>query len=345
MLGSTHARDLTGSWVFSENLLTVLLRVAVLAVAGALLAAGGADAAPSARPDTVPALDGWRGAEGTFVLRRDARVVVRARDRAALLGEARVLAADLTELTGRRVTVTAKRTARARAGDVVLGRTKDPALGSEGYRLRIGRSFDILAPAATGAFYGGRTLLQLRRAGTPIPRGRARDVPRYPERALMVDNGRVFYSRTWLEQRIEELASLKLNMLHLHISDNQGFRIESTTHPEAVTPPFLTHADIRRLVRVARRNHVTLVPEIDAPGHMEAALRAHPELRRRARSCSTSSTSLRRCSPAPTGTRARTSTSACSRARPTSTATRSSSSTRTRSTARARTARTPCSTS
>jgi len=94
----------------------------------------------------------------------------------------------------------------------------------------------------------------------------------------MIDDGRKFYSRRWLEARIAELGALKLNMLHLHLSDNEGFRIESRSRPEAVTRPALSRADVRALVAAARRNHVTIVPEIDAPGHMTAALRSHPEL-------------------------------------------------------------------
>jgi hexosaminidase len=241
-------------------------------VAGLALAAaaGGAEA----RPVTVPALQRFAPSGGSFVLPRDARVVVRRRDRRALLTEARTLAEDLGAPAGRRVALGT----RPRRGDVVLRRSRDRTLGEEGYRLDVARTFAISAHRPAGAFYGGRTLLQLVRGGDPIPRGRGRDAPLYPERGLMIDNGRAFYSRRWLERRIEELGALKLNMLHLHLSDDQGFRIESRSHPEAVTPPALGHGDIRRLVAVGRRHHVTLLPEIDAPGHLTAALRAHPEL-------------------------------------------------------------------
>jgi hexosaminidase len=224
----------------------------------------------------VPALESWRGGQGSFELRHDARVVVRSRDRGRLWGEARTLATDLARRTG--LPIEADTGGWARRGDVLLTRVRSHRLGSEGYRLRIGASFEILAPTRAGAFYGGRTLLQLVAAGRRIRRGRAIDRPLYPQRALMIDNGRRFYPRAWLERRIAELADLKLNVLHLHLSDNEGFRIESRSHPEAVTAPFLSRADVARLVAVARRRHVTLVPEIDAPGHMRAALRAHPEL-------------------------------------------------------------------
>jgi hexosaminidase len=233
--------------------------------------------AQDARPATVPALQQWTASGGTFAPRDDLRVVIRRSQRAALRGEGRTLAEDLARLLRRPVRLTIGR--RARRGDVLLALTdRDPALGSEGYALRIGRAFTILGATSTGAFYGGRTLMQLLRGGAPIRRGRARDWPRYRERGLMIDNGRAFYSREWLERRIAELAGLKLNVLHLHFSDNEGFRIRSESHPEAVTEPALSKDDVRRLVAVAKRHHVMLVPELDAPGHMRAALRAHPEL-------------------------------------------------------------------
>jgi len=228
----------------------------------------------------IPALRAWTPSPtgGTFALRPDARIVIRHRDRTVLRAEARQLAADLGVLTKRRVATTARRGARARTGDVVLGRTAgDGDLGDEGYALRIGRAFTITAPTTAGAFYGGRTLLQLAKGQQRIPRGRGRDRPRYPERGLMVDAGRKAYSPRWLADHIRELAYLKLNYLHLHLSDHQGFRIESNSHPEIVSPEHLTKAQVRELLALAKRHHVTVVPEIDMPGHMTAALAPHPE--------------------------------------------------------------------
>ena len=94
----------------------------------------------------------------------------------------------------------------------------------------------------------------------------------------MVDVGRKYFTPGWLRARVRELAWLKLNYLHLHLSDNQGFRIESDRHPEVVSDRYLTKAEVRALIELARRHHIVVVPEIDMPGHMEAALRAHPEL-------------------------------------------------------------------
>ena len=240
----------------------------VLAALAALLApAAVAHAVPNPRPFTVPAVREWSGGEGTFLLGRRARVVA---DR-ALRDEARTLARDL------RLPYTARAGTRPRRGDIVLRRGRAPG-GGEGYVLRLGSVATVTASATAGAYYGGRTLLQLLSDNLPTPRGVARDWPRYPERGLMVDNGRKFFTPGWLEARVRELGALKLNLLHLHFSDNQGFRIRSDKHPEVVTEPALSKADVRRLLRIAARHHVTVVPEIDVPGHLRAALRAHPEL-------------------------------------------------------------------
>ena len=235
----------------------------LLGLAGLVVAlATPAHAAENARPETVPAVRHWQGGKGEFRLRDDARVVGPKK-------EARLLARDLG--------IDAAPKATARRGDVVLA--KGRSRGDEGYVLKLGRTATITARTAAGRFYGGRTLVQLLdNEDRSAPRGRARDWPRYPERGLMIDNGRQFFSRAWLTERIKELAGLKLNLLHLHFSDNQGFRLESETHPEIVSDPHLTKADVRKLVAVARRHHVTIVPELDAPGHLEAALAPHPEL-------------------------------------------------------------------
>ena len=216
----------------------------------------------------VPTLQVWHPSGGEFKLRPDARVVVRPAERKALRAAARTLAADLGSRTA----------SRTRRGDILLTLTsRDRELGDEGYSLRVGRVFTIAARAPAGAFYGGRTLLQMRRLGGPIPRGRGRDFPRFRERGMMIDDGRAFFSEAWLERRVRALSDLKLNLLHLHFSDDQGFRIESKTHPEMVTRPALSQDEVRRLVAYAQTRHVTIVPEIDMPGHMTAILAKHPE--------------------------------------------------------------------
>jgi hexosaminidase len=85
------------------------------------------------------------------------------------------------------------------------------------------------------------------------------------------------FSTRWLRSHVRDLAYLKMNYLHLHFSDNEGWRIESETHPEIVSDPHLSKAEVRELIELAARHHITVVPEIDMPGHMTAALAPYPE--------------------------------------------------------------------
>lgn len=251
----------------------------IVAMSGCLLAPSAGAAAVGERPQTIPALQDWDGGTGTWRLRHQPLITTRCGD-SALRGEARLLARDLAAVSRRAVEV-ADCGVRPRRGDVALARARRARLPKEGYRLRIGRALEVAAPQTAGVFYGGRTILQLIRGGEPIPRGRARDWPLYPERGLMVDVGRQYFTPRWIRAHIRELAWLKLNYLHLHLSDDLGFRIESRTHPEIVSADHLTKKAVRRILAVAERYHVTVVPEIDMPGHMGAALAQHPELQLR----------------------------------------------------------------
>ena len=255
-------------------------RAALMILALVLALAPEAQARADERPQTIPALQQWRAAAGEWELGGQARVLIAPAERRRLRPIAAVFASDLRRLTGEPPAIVAARGAAARGGDIVLKLgARDPRLGREGYAMRVGDVITIRGRRPAGAFYGTRTVLQLLHQRRTIPAGRARDWPRYPERGLMVDAGRKYFTPAWFRDRIRELAYLKMNYLHLHLSDNQGFRIESTTHPEIVSADHLTKRQVRRLVALARRYRVTIVPEIDMPGHMEAALAAHPELR------------------------------------------------------------------
>jgi hexosaminidase len=252
---------------------------AALLLAGSALGTPVATAQDAAPPQTIPALAEWTPAAGTWTLPARPRVFVRPADRGRLIGEARQLATDLRALTGHAVTVIARRGARARAGDIVLrSAPPDPRLGAEGYVLRIGSRFEVTAPTAAGIFYGGRTLLQLLRVGRPIARGEARDRPRYPERGLMIDLGRRVYPPAWIEAHIRDMAYLKLNLLHLHLTDDQRWGVQSEVHPELTSPGALTKQQVRGILAFAERHHVTVVPEIDMPGHMGSVLAKHSNL-------------------------------------------------------------------
>ncbi|GAA2640632.1 hypothetical protein GCM10010307_41180 [Streptomyces vastus] len=225
----------------------------------------------STTPRTIPAVrehtpargPGWRPAG-------EGRVVVNDAD---LADEGRLLAGELKlRYAG---------TGDARAGDVQLALTDEDS-GDESYTLAVkdGR-VRISGPAEAGVFYGTRTLKQAVRADGAAPEGVVRDSPAKPQRGFMLDIARKHFTAGWIEDRIRELGDLKYNQLGLHFSDDQGFRIESGKHPEVVSEQHLTKAEVRRILDLAASRHITVVPEIDSPGHLGAVLDAHPDLQLR----------------------------------------------------------------
>ncbi|UIX31293.1 beta-N-acetylhexosaminidase [Streptomyces sp. GQFP] len=224
----------------------------------------------SKTPRTIPAVrehipargPGWRPAS-------TARVVVTA---GALADEGKLLAGELKMAYGG--------TAGARAGDVQL--KLDPGQankGAESYTLTVtnGR-VTVAAPAEAGVFYGTRTLKQEVSGGSTAPEGVVRDRPAKAQRGLMLDIARKHFTADWIKDRVRELGDLKFNELGLHFSDDQGFRIASDSHPEVVSAQHLTKAEVRDILALAASRHITVVPEIDSPGHLGAVLAAHPDL-------------------------------------------------------------------
>jgi hexosaminidase len=236
------------------------MRALAAAAIIAIAAASSAEAA-NPRPFTIPALRHWNGGSGSYVLPNAPRIVGPRR----LSGIARTLASELHGSTRRK-------------GDIRLALVTG-VRRAEGYKLSIGRhGVRIAARTPTGVFWGTRTLLQLLHRGRRLPIGRARDWPRYPDRGLMVDNGRKYFKPKWIAREIKRLSYLKLNRLHMHFSDNEGFGIESKRHPEVVSDFHLSQRDVRSLIALGKRYRVKIVPELDMPGHMQAALKNHPEL-------------------------------------------------------------------
>jgi hexosaminidase len=251
----------------------VVVAVLMAALSSLAATAGPARAAAPARPLTIPALQSWTPASGEFHIGAPARVLAPPE----LATEAGVLAADLRGL-GYDVTATAAG-ATAAPGDIALVLDAGDALhGRESYRMTVGDVVVITGATSDGVFAGTRTVLQLLHQGPTIAAGDALDWPRYPERGLMLDDGDKYFSAAWIAAEIRELAYLKMNVLHLHFSDNGGFRVESESHPEIVARDHLTKQELRDLLALAARYHVMVVPEIDMPGHMTGVLQTHPEL-------------------------------------------------------------------
>ncbi|MFE1292015.1 glycoside hydrolase family 20 protein [Streptomyces sp. NPDC058751] len=218
---------------------------------------------PAVREHTAARGPGWRPAAGGRVVVRDNR----------LADEGRLLAGELKLTYGGR--------AAAGAGDVELGLDKGKE-GPESYTLTVGNGrVTVTGPAEAGVFHGTRTLKQEVRGGGTAPEGVVRDRPAKPVRGFMLDTARKHFTAAWIEDRVRELGDLKYNQLGLHFSDDQGFRIESDTHPEIVSRQHLTKDEVRRIVALAKSRHITVVPEIDSPGHLGAVIAAHPDLQLR----------------------------------------------------------------
>ncbi|AXO36108.1 beta-N-acetylhexosaminidase [Micromonospora sp. B006] len=187
-----------------------------------------------------------------------------------------------------------------RATDDGSGGSVGDGLGDEGYRLDVAATgVRITAATSAGLFHGAQTLRQLLPAAienrTPVaarwavPGGTIVDRPRFPYRGAMLDVARHFFAVEDVLRMVDHLARYKLNHLHLHLTDDQGWRIAVDSWPRLTEVGGATAVgggpggwysgdDYRRIVTYAARRHVTVVPEIDLPGHTNAALVAYPEL-------------------------------------------------------------------
>lgn len=190
----------------------------------------------------------------------------------------------------------------------------DAELGPEGYRMTVDEhGVTVTGGAAAGVFWGAQTLRQLlgpdacRRAPVTgrhrwaVPHGTVTDTPRFAWRGLMLDVSRHFTPKDGVLRYIDLIAAHKLNVLHFHLTDDQGWRVEIKRHPrlteagawrprtrvghrasdiwdERPHGGYYTQDDIREIVAYAAERHVTVVPEIDIPGHSQAAITAYPEL-------------------------------------------------------------------
>jgi hexosaminidase len=156
----------------------------------------------------------------------------------------------------------------------------------ESYQLVVNtKSIELTAPNPLGIMHGLETLLQLVESGPQgwvIPNVRIEDSPRFAWRGLMIDVSRHFMSIGDLKRNIDGMEYVKLNVLHLHLSDDQGFRVESKRRPRlnevASGGQFYTQTEVRDLIAYARERGIRVVPEFDVPGHAVSWLVAYPEL-------------------------------------------------------------------
>ncbi|MCX5200897.1 beta-N-acetylhexosaminidase [Streptomyces sp. NBC_00237] len=202
----------------------------------------------------------------------------------------------------------------ARAEEATVRLRLDESLETEAYRLDIGpdAAVQLTGGSPAGVFWGAQTLRQLLgprafrsaplgEAAAVLPYQRVEDAPRFGWRGMMLDVARHFMPKSDVLRYLDLLAAHKLNVFHFHLTDDQGWRVEIKRHPRLTevgswrprtkwghraselwndTPHggFYTQDDIREIVAYAHARHITVVPEIDIPGHSQAAIAAYPEL-------------------------------------------------------------------
>jgi hexosaminidase len=198
--------------------------------------------------------------------------------------------------------------ARVSTTSVYLTSTGTENLPAEGYRITITPQQITVAGKGAGLFYGIQTLIQLmpidRKATAHLPCVQIEDYPRFGYRGVMLDVCRHFFSVEYIKKYIDLMAAYKLNNFHWHLTDDQGWRIEIKKYPRLTqvasmraqtvignyrdrTPQqfdntpyggYYTQDQIRDVVKYAADRFINVVPEIEMPGHSQAALAAYPEL-------------------------------------------------------------------
>lgn len=247
----------------------------------------------------IPKPHSMRRAAGAFALTAETRIHIEpgSPEIAAIGG---YLAEKLRPATGFELPVTEEIPAK---GHIRLALVDaDPALGEEGYALTVdpgGVALTAYRPA--GLFRGVQTIRQLlppaieSRTAQPgpwkIPAVSIRDVPRFVWRGVMLDVARHFFPVADVKHLIEIMAYYKMNRLHLHLTDDQGWRLAIDSWPKLATyggstavggdpGGHYTKAEYAEIVRYAQSRYITIVPEIEMPGHTNAALASYPELNR-----------------------------------------------------------------
>lgn len=252
---------------------------------------------------------------GVFALKDGAAILID-KDSTDAASVGRLLAERIRRSTGFNLTVTPSDSKDAIHNAIRLtAKNANAALGAEGYTLDVtADGVTIAAADGAGLFYGTQTLLQLlppqvfnaakvEGVAWTAPAVHIEDRPRFPWRGLLLDVARHFFNKEEVKNYLDLMAQHKLNMLQMHLTDDQGWRVEIKRYPKlteigawrkeigfglnpkdgaAYGPDgryggFYTQDDIRELVAYAKARYITILPEIEMPGHAGAALSVYPE--------------------------------------------------------------------
>lgn len=247
---------------------------------------------------------------GNFKLKENTRIVVIPSGK--LKFESKYLANIIKNHSGFKLEIISGTEKEHSNGNIIL--LLDPKISDnpEGYQLNVNKKDIVIsAPTSKGIFYGIQTLLQLlpsafytsvHQKDWKIPRSTIQDAPRFPYRGMHLDVSRHFFPPADVKRYIDMLAMYKFNTFHWHLTDDQGWRIQIKKYPKltevgawrdstligryGLKPVrydkkryggFYTQDEVRDIVRYAAQRHITIIPEIEMPGHSEAALAAYPQ--------------------------------------------------------------------
>ena len=288
-------------------------RLAAMIIGLSITSAVTAAAAPPSNIHIIPQPASVTAKEGNFRIGSAIRII---EEGDSLDGCTQWLSHEMTAIYG--VSINKDRNGKQRIILQNLSTKKqEEKLGEEGYTLSVTPAeIKITANAPAGVFHGIQTLMQLlpeylgetapdgSKGPTTIPCVEITDYPRFGWRGLMLDVSRHFFTKKEVEQYIDQMARYKFNTLHLHLSDDQGWRIEIKSLPQLTQhgawrvartgrwgeylPPlagepdtyggFYTQDDIREIIRYAADRYITILPEIDVPAHSLALISSYPNL-------------------------------------------------------------------
>jgi hexosaminidase len=256
---------------------------------------------PAVLPDVnlIPKPVSFNVTKGTFVLTEKSAICI-AEESAEIRKIGMYLADQLNPATGYGLTVKSV-AGNENSGNIYLSLASDDLqLGDEGYQLNIfADKINLVAKKPAGLFNGIQTIRQLLPAkieSSSLQPGPweisaciIRDFPEYSYRGVMLDVARHFFSANDVKRYIDLIARYKMNVMHLHLSDDQGWRIEIKKWPNLTTiggslqvdggkGGYYTQEQYTDIVKYAADRYVTIIPEIDMPGHTNAALASYPEL-------------------------------------------------------------------
>ncbi len=246
----------------------------------------------------IPQPYSLREGSQTFTLNKETRILISGDD---IVGSAKNLQENIQELAELKLDIVLQEDAKSLQNVILLSTiSQEKRLGAEGYRMQVDRDKVLItANDIDGVFYGVQTLFQLFEIqhledgskSLVIPAIRIWDEPRFPYRGMHLDVARHFFDVDFVKRYLDIMAYYKFNTFHWHLTEDQGWRIEIKKYPKLTElgawrtekdgsryGGFYTQEEIKEVVAYAKKLHITIIPEIEMPGHSRAALAAYPEL-------------------------------------------------------------------